>query len=126
MPVQRLLVIADNTPARAAQAQLAPLQSNLDQSRFALTAIPPGNSSPPIGIGGVATTREGISPSPESRIPTPEFLSLAHSPQPPAPVPRSNRWPLDPRAIWQLRQSILENQPDVVLTFGETAAIEGR
>ncbi|RIK73717.1 MAG: hypothetical protein DCC68_24430, partial [Planctomycetota bacterium] len=114
MPPTRLFAIADDAPDGASHAQLAALAANLDAERFSLKSAILCASATESKIGH--PERTGI-----PRITTP-----APSPQSPAPVPRSTRWSIDPRAVWQLRRLVLEASPDVVLTIGEVAAVDGR
>lgn len=113
MPPMRLFAIADDTPDGAWRAQLAALAAHLDAARFSLT------TTVLRGDAGSTVEESGWSNGPrianrESRIPSPAL------------VPRSDRWTIDPRAVWQLRRLLREASPDVVLTVGEIAAVDGR
>lgn len=112
MPTTRLFVIADNAHDGMALAQLAALTTHLDRAQFSITSALLGRCR------GNANEIEAsaISPAPSPQSPAPV----------PVPVPRSSRWPVDPLAVYRLRQAIQANQPDFVLTLGEAAAIDGR
>jgi glycosyltransferase involved in cell wall biosynthesis len=117
MPTTRLFVIADNARGGLALAQLAALTTHLDRAQFAVSSALLDLGENRVSVEDLGLGVDCNSPNPESRIPNPES---------PAPVPRSGRWPVDPLAVYRLRQAIQASQPDIVLTIGETAAIDGR
>jgi glycosyltransferase involved in cell wall biosynthesis len=119
----RVFVIADDASGEAAQVQLAALSTYLDASQFSLRAAVLCQNGRGLRMEDRGSKEIPRILNPASRIPAP-----APSPQSPAPVlvPRSDRWAIDPRAVWQLRRLIRDASPDIVLTIGEVAAVDGR
>ncbi len=111
MSALSLLVIADDLPDGAALEQSAALERHLDRARFAVTTVVLANHCDDLTTKDRRSLNDSESPAP--------------SPRPPAPVQKSDRWPVDPRALWKLRRLVAERRPDVVLTIGESASFYG-
>lgn len=112
MSVQHLLIIADDQSDGMALAQSAALERHLDPERFAVsTAVL-------VSHRGAGLNFENRGPNGASNFPAPNS-------QPPVTVFKSERWIVDPRALWRLRRLMTERRPDIVLTIGESAAFYG-